>query len=106
VNRLIEGPPLNQPWGITVAPKNFGPLSNALLVSNNTNHGTINAFNSLTGKFIGTMKDSSGKAIVINQLWGLGFGGGTAGNGATNDLFFTAGPGGNLAGTFGVITFK
>lgn len=106
VNRLIEGAPLNQPWGFAVAPKNFGPLSNALLISNNTNSGTINGFNSLTGKFIGTLKDTSGKPIVINQLWAIGFGGGTAANGRTNQLFFTAGPGNNLAGTFGVIAFK
>lgn len=106
VNRLIEGAPLNQPWGFAVSPKNFGPLSNALLVSNNTNSGTINAFNIATGKFIGTLKDASGKPIVINQLWAIGFGGGTAANGSTSQLFFTAGPGNNLAGTFGVITFK
>jgi uncharacterized protein (TIGR03118 family) len=106
VNRLIEGAPLNQPWGFAISPKNFGPLSNALLISNNTNNGTINAFNSVTGKFIGTMKDTSGKPIVINQLWALGFGGGTAANGTTSQLFFTAGPGNNLAGTFGVIGFK
>jgi len=106
VNRLAEGGPLNQPWGIAVAPKNFGPFSNALLVSNNTNTGTINAFNSLTGKYVGTLRDASGKAIVINQLWGIAFGGGTAANGPANQLFFTAGPGNNLAGTFGVIAFK
>jgi len=106
VNRLIEGAPLNQPWGFAVSPKNFGPLSNALLVSNNTNNGTINAFNIATGKFIGTLRDASGKAIAINQLWAIGFGGGTAANGTTSQLFFTSGPGNNLAGTFGVITFK
>ena len=89
-----------------MSPKNFGPLSNALLVSNNINSGTINAFNIATGKFIGTLKDASGKAIVINQLWAIGFGGGTAANGTTSQLFFTSGPGNNLAGTFGVITFK
>jgi hypothetical protein len=49
------------------------------------------------------MKDMSGKEIVINQLWGIEFGGGTASNGKTNQLFFTAGPANNLAGTFGVI---
>jgi uncharacterized protein (TIGR03118 family) len=103
---LIKGAPLNQPWGIAMAPSNFGPLSNTLLVSNNTNHGTVNAFNAGTGKFVGQVKDAGGKAITIDQLWGIAFGGGTATNGATNQLFFTAGPGGNLAGTFGVIAFK
>ena len=102
---LIQGPPLNQPWGIAAAPANFGPLSNTLLISNNTNSGTINAFNPTTGKFVGTMKDTSGKAIRIDQLWGIGFGDGAGKNGARNQLFFTAGPSNNLAGTFGKIVF-
>jgi uncharacterized protein (TIGR03118 family) len=106
VRNLAQGKPLNQPWGLAVAPKNFGKLSNTLLVSNNTNGGTINAFNLETGAFVGTVKDTTGKSIVINQLWGIEFGGGTAKNGATNQLFFTAGPHNNLAGTFGVISYK
>jgi uncharacterized protein (TIGR03118 family) len=106
VKTLAAGKPLNQPWGLAVAPKNFGPLSNTLLVSNNTNSGTINAFNLETGQFVGTVKDTNGKEIVINQLWGIEFGGGSATNGRTNQLFFTAGPYNNLAGTFGVINLK
>ncbi len=103
---LAQGKPLNQPWGIAAAPKNFGPLSNTLLVSNNTNSGTINAFNAITGEFVGTIKDTNGNAIHINQLWGIEFGGGTASNGRTNELFFTAGPANNLAGTFGSVSLK
>ena len=102
---LISGGPLNQPWGITLAPKNFGPLSNTLLISNNTNAGTINAFN-FDGQFVGTMKDTANKAMTIDQLWGIGFGDGKGKNGGINELFFTAGPNGNLAGTFGSIVFK
>lgn len=105
VKTLIQGKPLNQPWGFAVAPRNFGPLSNALLISNNTNHGTINAFNLGTGQFVGTIKDANRKAIRIDQLWGIEFGGGSANDGRTNQLFFTAGPSNNLAGTFGSITF-
>jgi uncharacterized protein (TIGR03118 family) len=103
---LISGAPLNQPWGIALAPKNFGPLSNTLLISNNTNSGSINGFNASSGQFVGRVKDANGKAIAINQVWGIAFGGGSASNGATNQLFFTAGPGNNLAGTFGVIAPK
>ncbi len=106
VNTVIQGLPLNQPWGIAVAPPKFGPLSNALLISNNTNTGVINGFDSLTGKYVGTVKDSTGKPIHIDQLWGIAFGGGSASNGGTNQLFFTAGPAGNQAGTFGLINFK
>lgn len=103
---LLKGAPLNQPWGFAAAPSNFGPLSNTLLVSNNTNFGTINAFDTLTRQFVGTIKDSNGKAIHIDQLWAIDFGGGTPANGATNTLFFTAGPHNNLAGTFGTIRVK
>jgi hypothetical protein len=48
------------------------------------------------------------EVIHIDQLWGIGFGDGTANgkNGATNQLFFTAGPDNNLTGLFGVINFK
>jgi uncharacterized protein (TIGR03118 family) len=102
---FIQGAPLNQPWGFAVAPKNFGPLSNTLLISNNTNTGIINAFN-WDGQFVGTVKDTNGNAIIINQLWGIGFGDGSGKNGAANELFFTAGPANNLAGTFGAIRFK
>jgi uncharacterized protein (TIGR03118 family) len=103
LKRLAQGSPLNQPWGFAVAPKNFGPLSNTLLISNNTNLGTINAFNSLTGQFVGTVTDTTGKAILIDQLWGILFGGGTSSNGAKNHLYFTAGPKNNVEGTFGMI---
>ena len=103
VKTLIHGKPLNQPWGFAVAPSNFGPLSSTLLIGNNTNTGTINGFNLTTGAFVGTVATSSGKAIHINQLWGIEFGGGTASNGNTNQLFYTAGPKNNLNGLFGVI---
>jgi uncharacterized protein (TIGR03118 family) len=103
VRQLAEGPPLNQPWGIAMAPANFGALSNTLLIGNNTNAGAIHGFNPLTGKLVGTVRDANGKDIFIDQLWGIKFGGGTANDGRTNQLFFTAGPHNNLAGTFGVI---
>jgi uncharacterized protein (TIGR03118 family) len=105
LKRLAQGSPLNQPWGLAAAPKAFGPLSNTLLVSNNVNfNGTINGFNALTGQFVGTVRDAGGAPIKIDQLWGIEFGGGTPSNGGKNQLFFTAGPSNNLAGTFGVIT--
>ena len=101
---LIQGGPLNQPWGIALASGNFGKFSNALLVSNNTNEGTINAFNATTGAFLGTIRDAGGKIIVIDQLWGIDFGDGMGKNGTRSELFFTAGPKNNFTGTFGVIT--
>ena len=76
-----------------MAPKTFGPLSGTLLVSNNTNTGTINGFNLKTGALVGTVTGgATKKPIQINQLWGIEFGGGSANNGNTNQLFYTAGP--------------
>jgi len=103
VKRLTKDSHLNQPWGFAMAPSNFGSLSNTLLVSNNTDTGTINGFNPTTGTFVGTVT-SNGKPIVINQLWGIEFGGGSPNNGQTNQLFVTAGPPSNNAdGIFGYI---
>jgi len=106
VKRLIAGAPLNQPWGVAMAPSNFGTLSNMLLVSNNTNSGTINGFDPSTGKFMGTVTGANGKAIKIPQLWGILFGGGSALNGQTNQLFWTAGPNNGVVGAFGYISPK
>jgi uncharacterized protein (TIGR03118 family) len=102
VKRFAQSQILNQPWGLAVAPKNFGTLSGTLLVSNNTSTGTINGFNLTTGKFVGTIKNAAGKAITINGLWGIEFGGGATLNGRTNQLFYTAGPN-DTNGYFGVI---
>ncbi|MBZ5665538.1 MAG: TIGR03118 family protein [Acidobacteriia bacterium] len=103
VKTLIHGKPLNQPFGFAMAPSNFGPLSNTLLISNNTNSGTINGFDPTTGALVGTIRNAAGKKLVFNQIWGIEFGGGTAANGNTNQLFYTAGPKNNLNGVFGVI---
>jgi uncharacterized protein (TIGR03118 family) len=82
---------LNGPWGLAAAPHNFGILSNKLLVGNVAD-GRINAFNPDTGHFAGTLNLSSGKPFGVVGLWALMFGSGSAANGATNQLFFTAGP--------------
>jgi uncharacterized protein (TIGR03118 family) len=105
---LAHGSPLNQPWGFAAAPSGFGPLSNTLLVSNNTNSGTINAFNAITGAFVGSVTDTMGQVVTIDQLWAIDFGDGVpnTNNGPTNELFFTAGPDNNLNGRFGSIVFK
>jgi hypothetical protein len=59
IGAFANGSPLNQPWGFAVAPANFGPLSNTLLVSNNTT-GTINAFIA-KGQFVDTVKTTPGR---------------------------------------------
>jgi len=104
VKRFAQGKPLNQPWGLAVAPTGFGPLSGTLLVSNNTATGTINGFNLKTGKFMSALKNSAGKALTISGLWGIEFGGGTTNNGSKTQLFYTAGPS-DTNGYFGVVSF-
>jgi uncharacterized protein (TIGR03118 family) len=98
--------PLHSPWGIALAPADFGPMSNALLIANNNPQGRINAFDPKTGAFLGALRDASGKPIEIDDIWAIQFGqGGLAGaNGNPNQLFFTAGNNNYGDGTFGVIT--
>lgn len=96
--------PLHSPWGLAMAPANFGQFSNALLVANNIPDGRIDAFDPTTGAFLGTLRDATGQAIVINQVWALQFGNGGNG-GKPNQLFFTAGPNNYANGLFGMITF-
>lgn len=109
VKTLIKGAPLNQPWGIALAPDNFGPLSHTLLISNNSNNGDINGFDPASGGFVATIRDVWGKKITLVNLWGIAFGGGTTNNGPTNTLFAAAGPGkgaqAQLAGTFAAINY-
>lgn len=96
------GGPLNIPWGLAIAPSDFGKFSNALLVGN-LQDGRISAFNPETGEFLGHLSDCDGKPIEIPELWALSFGGGTPANGKTNELFFTAGPDTYYGGLFGKI---
>ena len=102
LGRLITAGPLNSPWGLAIAPANFGDFSNALLVGN-FGDGTINAFSAANGTFLGTMRNAGGTPIVVQGLWGLLFGNGGNG-GATNALYFTAGTGGEAHGLFGSFT--
>jgi uncharacterized protein (TIGR03118 family) len=63
---------LNSPWGLAIAPRNFGVFSHALLVGN-FGDGRINAYDLLTGKLLGHLTDAQGADIVIDGLWGLTF---------------------------------
>jgi uncharacterized protein (TIGR03118 family) len=101
VKRLISNGPLDSPWGLAVAPSNFGDLSGDLLVGN-FGGGAINAFNPTTGAFVSSLNDAAGHPIVIHGLWGLAFGNGTSA-GDSNVLYFSAGPGFEAHGLFGTL---
>jgi uncharacterized protein (TIGR03118 family) len=94
---------LNAPWGLTIAPGNFGQFSNALLVGNFGN-GLINAFDATTDAFLGTLHDGS-HSLHIDGLWALGFGGGNMNSGLADSLYFTAGINDEADGLFGDLRF-
>ncbi len=95
------GPWFNSPWGLTIAPNDFGSFSHTLLVGNLGN-GQILGFNLEDGSFVGTLADQNGTTIAIDRLWALSFGnGGKAG--PYNTLYFTAGPNNETQGLFGSI---
>ena len=101
VQRLAAQGELNSPWGLAVAPANFGPFGGALLVGNNGD-GRILAYDAHTGAFLGNLADDAGSAIVIPDLWALSFGNDHAG-GASDTLFFAAGVDYEAHGLFGAI---
>jgi len=102
IRRFASQGTLNSPWGLALAPANFGKFSNDVLIGN-FGDGRLNAFDSVTGAFVDQLRDESGNAITINGLWGLAFGnGGLAGD--TNILFFAAGFDDEAHGLFGSIT--
>jgi uncharacterized protein (TIGR03118 family) len=99
LQRLIKGNHLKAPWGIALAPANFGAFSNALIVGN-FGDGQLHAFDPESGRYLGEMKDENGKPIVIDGLWGITFGNGGNG-GDRNALYFAAGPDDETHGLFG-----
>jgi uncharacterized protein (TIGR03118 family) len=103
LNRRILGNHLKAPWGIALAPADFGPFSGALIVGNFAN-GHIQGFDSESGKFLGEMSDANGEPIVIDGLWAITFGNGGNG-GDRNALYFAAGPEDETHGLFGSLRF-
>ena len=100
--RLQHGDWFNAPWGIAMAPGEFGEFSHALLVGM-FGSGQIAAFNPIDGSFLGLMKRPDESILSIDGLWALGFGAGNANSGPYNTLFFTAGPNDEHDGLFGTL---
>ncbi len=107
LRRVASTGRLNSPWGLAVAPADFGTFSGDLLVGN-FGDGHINAFD--PGHFRGDgelrprgqLHAADGPPITIDGLWAIAFGNGAAA-GPTNALFFTAGPFGEAHGLFGKV---
>ena len=101
LSRVASKGPLNSPWGIDVAPSNFGKFSGDVLVGNFGN-GIINVFSPTTGRNLGMLKDSHGKPIVLDGLWGLLNGDGLSA--PRNAVIFSAGPMKEMHGLLGYLT--
>ena len=114
VQRLEHGNWLNAPWGVALAPLDFGLYSHDLLVGQFAGGGTtessgyIAAYDMATGRFEGLLEDATGTPISINGIWAISPGNVAAGNldpaGAPSaELYFTAGPKHASGGLFGYL---
>jgi uncharacterized protein (TIGR03118 family) len=118
---LDHGDWLNAPWGVALAPTDFGAFSHALLIGNFANgtgdattfSGTIAAYDLVTGRYLGQLQDTSGKTLSIQGLWALSPGNASPANfdsdskvnaDSSAEIYFTAGPNGGKQGLFGILT--
>ncbi len=101
LRRFASNGPLNAPWGIAQAGADFGAFSNDILIGN-FGDGVINAFDPVTGTFLGQLKDAGGTVIMNPGLWALVFRADGAGD--PGKLYFTAGATDGSHGLFGAIT--
>jgi len=109
VSRLATGGNLNSPWGVAIAPANFGIFGGSVLIGNFGN-GLINAYDASGGGFRGQLMDGSAKPLAYSTLWELLAGGTAVGNttsvsgGDPQSVYFTAGLDLEAHGLFGVIS--
>jgi uncharacterized protein (TIGR03118 family) len=101
IRRVASGGALNAPWGLAIAPADFGRFSNRLLIGN-FGDGLINAYDVATGAFIDQLRGDNGEPLRIDGLWGIAFGNGILEQ-PTNVLFFAAGPNEENGGLYGRI---
>lgn len=99
IRRFAAGGKLNAPWGVALAPKNFGTFSNDILIGN-FGDGRVSAFDAASGAFRGQISNASNTPIKLDGLWGIAFGNGKAGN-LTNGLYFAAGINDEAHGLYG-----
>ena len=115
LQRLEHGDWLNAPWGVALAPLDFGRFSHDLLIAQfagggeTESSGFIAAYDLATGKFDGLLQDASGKPLAINGIWALSPGNVSPANndaaGApATEMYFTAGPNHGTGGLFGYLT--
>jgi uncharacterized protein (TIGR03118 family) len=96
---VTTGGRLDAPWGLALAPADYGTLSHALLVGN-FGDGRINGYDTATGAYIGTLGDAGGTPFAAPGLWGIAFGN-DANNQPHNTLFYAAGTNNEANGAYG-----
>jgi uncharacterized protein (TIGR03118 family) len=100
--KLQHGAWLNAPWGMAVAPSDFGPYSHSILVGN-FGSGWIAAFNPVTGRFQDFLRDTTGQLVTIPGLWAIVPGNDTKSGNATS-LYYSAGGANEKSGVLGTLT--
>jgi uncharacterized protein (TIGR03118 family) len=103
VNSGKKNAPLNAPWGLALAPADFGVFGGDLLVGNFGN-GRISAYTKRDNKWVykGQLRAADGTPIQIDGLWAIAFGNGAAA-GPANRLYFLSGPSDEKHGLYGSI---
>jgi len=115
LRRLQHGDWLNAPWGVALAPLDFGRFSHDLLIGqfagggDTQSSGFIAAYDLATGNFDGLLEDASGKPLAINGIWSLSAGNVSPSNNdpvaaPAAEIYFTAGPNHGSGGLFGYLT--
>jgi uncharacterized protein (TIGR03118 family) len=101
LKRIATGGDLFAPWGITLAPSNFGAFSNDILIGNFGN-GEILAYDATSDLFLGTLDGINGDPLVNDHLWALETRNATGFN--PNAVYFSAGINNQADGLFGEFT--
>jgi uncharacterized protein (TIGR03118 family) len=99
VQRIASRGNLNAPWGLAIAPTNFGKYAGTLLVGN-FGDGRIGAYTD-SGDYLGLLRDADNEVIAIDGLWALQPG--TTASGGTDAIWFSAGPEDETHGLLGVL---
>jgi uncharacterized protein (TIGR03118 family) len=105
LKRFEYGDWFNAPFGLVLAPTDFGSFSHKLIVGQ-FGSGQLLAFDAVTGKFEGKFVDPTNNDIAIPGLWGISFGAGQPAqtSGPGNSLYFAAGINQGNGGLFGTLT--
>lgn len=115
LRRLEHGDWLNAPWGVALAPLDFGRFSHDLLIGqfagggDTQSSGWIAAYDLATGKFDGLLENASGSPLTIRGIWALSVGNVSLANSdevaaPAAQVYFSAGPNSGSGGLFGYLT--